>query len=198
MLLFRKEKTKVLRVHHTVRRTEMTPSTRGELVKQTTSTSMYTDPLPLGTWRSTLRLYFAVFIFYGILFASSRNGSSIETSENTEQSLNANQRIAGVQLQDKLFYIIFYGQKIVLHSQPCVMQPHHAWVFFPLAKMERNIYLENSKRRESIRNFLYNLFWLQGFSATFCLLPHISSVHKFACTITHFHAITNEIQFSRF
>ena len=130
MVLFRKEKTKVLRVHHTVRRTEMTPSTRGELVKPTTSTSMHTDPLPLGTWRSTLRLYFAVFIFYGILFASSRNGSSIETSENTEQSLNANQRIAGVQLQDKLFYIIFYGQKIVLHSQPCVMQPHHAWGFF--------------------------------------------------------------------
>lgn len=42
------------------------------------------------------------------------------------------------------------------------MQFYHA-DFFPLAKMERNIYLENNKRRENIHNIF--AFCLKGFSS---------------------------------
>lgn len=73
--------------------------------------------------------------------------------------------------------------------------------FFPLAKMERNIYLENNKRRENIHNIF--AFCLKGFSsvaAIACIQSDYSCTYrlykKHACTITHFHAITNENQYS--
>lgn len=59
------------------------------------------------------------------------------------------------------------------------MQFYHA-DFFPLAKMERNIYLENNKRRENIHNIF--AFCLKGFSSV-AAIACIQS--DYSCRLVH-------------